>query len=105
MNEENFKGLTQIIGKRIAEAVVIERKKRNPRIQVVLLFDDGTNLEFFGEFRPCKAISKGGADTIFCVATRMAEVTTMRVPEHRLRPARRRVTRADGSGRRRRDAS
>lgn len=105
MKIDNFKGLTQIIGKRITEAVVIERKKRDPHIQVVLVFDDGTNLEFFGEFRPCKTISKGGTDSIFRSATRKAEVTTLRVPEHRVKPVRRRVARADASGRRGRDTS
>ena len=105
MKEENFKGLAQIIGKRILEAVVIERKKGNPPVQVVLVFDDGTNLEFFGEFRPCKAAGKGNADAIFPRATWKSEVQTLRVPEHRLKPRRRRVSRVDATGRRSRDTS
>jgi hypothetical protein len=105
MNEENFKGLAQIIGKRIVEAVVIERKKKNPAVQVVLVFDDGTNLEFFGEFRPCKSIARGNADAIFPAATWKSEVQTLRVPEHRLTPLRRRAPRVDASGRRLSDTS
>jgi hypothetical protein len=45
-------GLRHIVGKRIA-AVVVAESPRPPRQQVVLVFDDGTRFEFWGESFSC----------------------------------------------------
>jgi hypothetical protein len=93
----------RIIGKRIAEAVVIERERRNPPFQVFLAFDDGTSFEFYGEIRAAHSVPAESAEVLLERFWR-ENVTVHRVPDRRARATRRGRHRGPLS-RRRRDAS
>src|SRR6185437_571824 len=47
-------GIAQIVGRRIS-SVVVAQSPRGPRKQVVLVFDDGTRFEFWGDNFSCCA--------------------------------------------------
>ena len=77
--------LAEIVGKRIAGVVVKESSHLSPPRQVFLIFDDGTNFEFYGnsEVTWTSGVRPGGIEWVreYCASThqRMKLVAEQRV--------------------------
>src|SRR3954469_3862511 len=67
-------GLKEIIGKRIA-TVVVAQADRNPRVQVFLVFADGSSFEFYGESFTCCAGLDRTADIESYVESAQGRIT------------------------------
>src|SRR5690242_4019843 len=79
-------GLREIIGKKIA-TVVVAQNDRDPRVQVFLVFSDGSNFEFYGEHFTCCAGLDRTADIERYVESANGRITKVYGDPSALEPA------------------
>ena len=70
-------GVREIPGKTIS-AVVVGSSDRHPKNQVILVFDDGTSLEFYGEEFTCAGgVYDRGLDAAVAYVEKMGDLAAV----------------------------
>lgn len=73
-------GIKEIIGKTVSGAVV-GKNSRQPHVQLMLTFTDGTYFEIWGDSFTCAGgVDKGNAETASAYVTSMGGSVTQRYP-------------------------